>query len=496
MDLIQITPLPQLVPSRTCLSCDVCCRFPEPDSFLRPYFTAEEIRYAVTRGVEARHFPDASGCQVSVVPHPAGDGYLCPAFDPDTSHCRIYEGRPLDCQLYPYTVMWSREGRDVVLGWDAKCPFMLESAGVAPGARGERPELYAERIARLVERAEYLEPFIRHPSLVAPFQEDVTVVRALPRLTERLAAGCAPALKPLDPDVMARFAERLKAAGTPLSSYHLAPHLVWTPLLTYSWAELHGHLCLFAENNDGLFMPLPPLSLHPTPHPSRLTEAIAEAVGFMRARNHGSAVTRIENVAEETKPALEGMGYRLRGKDPEYLYQASDLAGLRGDRYKSQRAACNRFVRSHSFHYEPYRKEHREACLKLLADWASQQRSRRLDEPARAMLEDAQDAHREALASHAALGLTGRIVRVDGAVRAYTFGYERNPDVFCVLFEVADRTIAGLAQWLFREVCREMAGRGVGWINTLDDSGLTALAASKRAYRPARLVPSYILTEA
>src|SRR5437868_9945275 len=37
-----VTPpsaLPQLVPSRTCLQCDVCCRFPDPDSSLRPYFT-------------------------------------------------------------------------------------------------------------------------------------------------------------------------------------------------------------------------------------------------------------------------------------------------------------------------------------------------------------------------------------------------------------------------------------------------------------------------
>ncbi len=35
--------VPQLVPSKTCLTCEVCCRFPEADIFLRPYFTAEEI---------------------------------------------------------------------------------------------------------------------------------------------------------------------------------------------------------------------------------------------------------------------------------------------------------------------------------------------------------------------------------------------------------------------------------------------------------------------
>src|SRR5437016_3656654 len=81
-DLIQITPLPQHVPSRVCLSCDVCCRFPEADSFLRPYFTAQEITEAVSRGIDPAAFPNPHGSQIRVVPSPAGEGYLCSAFDP------------------------------------------------------------------------------------------------------------------------------------------------------------------------------------------------------------------------------------------------------------------------------------------------------------------------------------------------------------------------------------------------------------------------------
>ncbi|HEY5627110.1 MAG TPA: hypothetical protein VIR79_04150, partial [Nitrospira sp.] len=44
--------LPQLVPSSTCLRCEVCCRFPDPDSPLRPYFTEQEVSRAVAGGVE------------------------------------------------------------------------------------------------------------------------------------------------------------------------------------------------------------------------------------------------------------------------------------------------------------------------------------------------------------------------------------------------------------------------------------------------------------
>ena len=92
--------LPQLVPSHTCLQCDVCCRFPDPDSALRPYFTENEIARALAGGIiEETAFPNRRGSQVILVSEPHGEGYLCPAFEATTSTCRIYEQRPLDCQL-------------------------------------------------------------------------------------------------------------------------------------------------------------------------------------------------------------------------------------------------------------------------------------------------------------------------------------------------------------------------------------------------------------
>ena len=64
--------LPQLVPSSTCFRCDVCCRFPEAESFLRPYFTPEEIAAAVANGVPAAAFPHTSGSRITLVENPRG----------------------------------------------------------------------------------------------------------------------------------------------------------------------------------------------------------------------------------------------------------------------------------------------------------------------------------------------------------------------------------------------------------------------------------------
>lgn len=189
------------------------------------------------------------------------------------------------------------------------------------------------------------------------------------------------------------------------------------------------------------------------------------------------------------------MGYVLKSKDPDYLYRAEDLAGLAGDRYKSQRAACNRFEREQQYRFEPYRDEDHAVCLKLYREWAGQKQTAGLEEAGRYMLADAESAHRETLLHHHALGLVGRVVRVGGAIRAYTFGYARTAAVFCCLLEVADRSVPGLAQIIFREGCREAAAKGYAFINTMDDSGLPGLARSKQAYHPIRMIPNYIATE-
>lgn len=136
MDLVTVDSepmmraLPQLVPDSACVRCDVCCRFPEADSFLRPYFTAHEIADAVAHGVADSSFPDKSGSQVNLVKNPVGEGYLCPAFDSTVGRCGIYDVRPLDCQLYPLALMWDASGEEVLLGWDTKCPSCEKSLPV------------------------------------------------------------------------------------------------------------------------------------------------------------------------------------------------------------------------------------------------------------------------------------------------------------------------------------------------------------------------------
>ena len=156
--------IPQIVPPSWCMSCDVCCHFPEHNSFLAPYFTQPEIRDALERGLPKKFFEDLDGGKIRLVPFK--EGFICPAYDPHISRCTIYEIRPIDCRLYPFALMGDKKGDLVILGVDEKCPFIMES----------RDEPYikdtAADLAKMIEE-ELSSIFVQNKDLIGPYQEDV-----------------------------------------------------------------------------------------------------------------------------------------------------------------------------------------------------------------------------------------------------------------------------------------------------------------------------------
>jgi Fe-S-cluster containining protein len=479
-------PLPQAVPSSACFRCDICCRFPDPDSVLRPYFTGKEIAYAVEHGLEARAFPDHHGSQVALVPNPNGEGFLCPAFEAESGRCRLYEQRPLDCQLYPLVLMWTAGHDEVVLGWDTTCPFTKEHIP-------ESIRRHAESILRLLEEQATVERIADHPRLIGRFQEEAMVLAPLGKLTRaiRVRWGGETCRRLVLEDL-----SRLRAAldRSPLSgslaAYSVPYHYMWNALLPYWWVDLDGAMCLFIQSPDGWFMPLPPLTGEP------LERTLSEAFRLMRRWNGNSAVSRVENVPAALASALAAKGYRVTPKGPDYVYQADELARLAGDRYKSQRALCNRVEREGGIVVEPFHERDRAACRELLRNWRRQKISRRPDPWAELLLEDSLSAH-EVTWSHASdLGVAGFVLRRNGTLCGYTFGYWLDRRTWCVLLEVTDRAIAGLAQYLFRETCRRARTEGAEFINTMDDSGLDGLRLSKEAYHPVMRIESFVCSEA
>lgn len=174
----QLIQLEQIVPSKVCFSCDVCCRFLEQDSFLAPVFTQVEMEEAIEGGVDANLFQstaDGKSAQIKLIPN--GNMYICPCFNPETSECTIYPIRPLDCQIYPFALMYNREQTQVVLGVDTVCPYSeLE-------IQTEAFQNYIDYMADYLESDSVVETVAVNWQLIGPYQETVIIVRRLEKLT-------------------------------------------------------------------------------------------------------------------------------------------------------------------------------------------------------------------------------------------------------------------------------------------------------------------------
>ena len=190
-DCEQHPTLKQIIPSQTCFSCDVCCRFLDQQSHLAPIFTKEEFDKAIQAGLSADLFQnsrDGSSRQIRLKPY--RDFFICPAFDPDTQQCTIYEHRPLDCQIYPLAIMRDVDGQKVVLGIDPICPFAEAEI------QTQFFQHYADHISSFLESEITVNRIAQNRDLIGCFQENVVVVRQLTRLTEKVVAKIAP---PTDP---------------------------------------------------------------------------------------------------------------------------------------------------------------------------------------------------------------------------------------------------------------------------------------------------------
>ncbi|MFH0790754.1 MAG: YkgJ family cysteine cluster protein [Candidatus Omnitrophota bacterium] len=92
----------QFIPQEACLKCQGCCRFSQEVSLWSPCLLDEEIQYLLDKEI-----PPVSisiDKKIQPIPHPAGEGFICPFLDAAVNKCKIYAFRPFECRLYPFLI--------------------------------------------------------------------------------------------------------------------------------------------------------------------------------------------------------------------------------------------------------------------------------------------------------------------------------------------------------------------------------------------------------
>ena len=165
--------LPQLIASEICLECPVCCRFPEKQASLSPFFFPEERTLAESIQSKGSYREAAMGQASKAQLVTCGHGYACSFFNPEDHTCQIYEARPLDCSMYPAVIMHSADHQKVLIGADTKCPALRRSDVAAKLSN------YLDVIQRYLESTTLSSSIKKFPQFISEFQEEVVEVREL-----------------------------------------------------------------------------------------------------------------------------------------------------------------------------------------------------------------------------------------------------------------------------------------------------------------------------
>jgi len=271
-----------------------------------------------------------------------------------------------------------------------------------------------------------------------------------------------------------------------LSTWAFENIFIWRGIYDISWGIISGSMCIFFQDKNSCFAYLPPLSKNIKP------VVVEKAFQVMDKYNKNPAVSRIENVGADSISFYKEQGYCIREKPGDYLCRRLALAQLKGNTFKSKRAACNYFLKNYKFEYLDFTLDYAHECLDLYDQWSKERKSRGTDILYNSMLIDSRKALKVLLKNYPKLNLSGKTVSINKKVKGFTFGFRLNPETFCILFEITDLSIKGLAQFMFREFCRQL--KGYIYINIMDDSYLDNLKTVKLSYRPLRIIPNYIIT--
>ena len=280
----------------------------------------------------------------------------------------------------------------------------------------------------------------------------------------------------------------LKKSFYELSAFSFVSIYSWKDFFDFEWREIDGNLCIFARDSIGCFLYLPPIGEKVS------SSAIHACFEMMDNENKNSKISRIENVEERQLSYFPSKEFSFYKKADEYVYRREDIAHLKGNALKSKRSSYNYFIKNYSHEFLSYEDAMQKECEMLFEEWASERAQIHTDPIYRQMLEENTTVHRVTLKCCKELGLIGRVVQVDGKIRAYSFGVPLNTETFCILFEVVDLKTKGLSVFIFREFCADLQLQQFRYINVMDDFGLKNIKTTKLSFRPCKILPSYVVS--
>jgi hypothetical protein len=296
--------------------------------------------------------------------------------------------------------------------------------------------------------------------------------------------------KPLEPSDYQRLKPYFTRQSYQLSGYSLPSLIVWQQPAPY-YAVSDDTVVIYAESDKDpkdkhLILPVSMIGEYSPPQLHELARETNIPCYWFISEDYvqRQSMHEVEKyfVCEE-QPIFE-----------DYIYLASDLAELKGNKFSKKRNLINQFLGSHvdkgRVSMENMMPQNADECLQFLEKWCTEYLCE-------AKPDD--DFMCEKLAVVNMIqgidqyDIHSLVIRIDGTVSAFGICSHLNKDMAVLNFEKAYDSIKGLYQYLDRECARLICHR-YQYINKESDMGLPGLAHAKSSYHPVRRVKSYKLT--
>ena len=276
-----------------------------------------------------------------------------------------------------------------------------------------------------------------------------------------------------------------------LCVYSLPSLIAWSTREYQPYAAVSGDMLIVGEkfvSNKHIRHLVLPISEKQTPAPEKLYE-LAERSGFQQ---YWYVPEDYIDTCDQDRLASLFEISRQKEYD-DYVYRASDLAYLKGNKYSKKRNLINQFKRDYldKGRVEVIKMTASVAseCIDFLDRWCEHRDCDYDQEMELACEKNAAINMIEHIDEVDALGL---MVRVDGAVSAFGVGCRLTSEMGVLHFEKAFSHIKGLYQY-FDNLCATRIFDGYRYINKESDMANPGLARAKKSYHPVTMVRSYKL---
>jgi uncharacterized protein len=279
----------------------------------------------------------------------------------------------------------------------------------------------------------------------------------------------------------------LRLEHKPLFDAHYAKHPprhsenLFTTLI--SWSHFVQPYFLFREDNLMLMTRVDGQPRFRPPSGPRNPDLVRQLIRLSQTSDSEYVMVLIDN---ETREWLAGVfpeaGFVKHPDYFDYIYLASDLAGLAGKKYLKIRNKLNKFNSQQKYEVECMCQQNIEEIRAFLQRWCLWK-----DCKSDPLLDNERAAIMYTVENCFKLDLGGIAIRINGEVEAVAMFESICPDTAVIHFEKAMPSFEGLYQAINNECAKLLVGDH-RFINRQSDLGIEGLRTAKQRYHPCEML--------